>query len=486
MTSVTLDRLGAREVSRHHRAPLSATRKPTGGCDGGDCGAHRRHSLFVEEMTKATLEAESEGAARRTVAAVPAPGLAVPASLHASLISARLDRLGPAKEVAQIGAAIGREFSHALLTEVARKREAELGTALYRLMAAGLLFRQGVPPQASYLFKHALVQDAAYGTLLRERRRALHVRIAEALESQFAEIAETQPELLARHYTEAGQIEKAAGLWGKAGQRSLERSALVEAVAQLRRALAQIAALPITHALRREQIKLQVALASTLFHVKGYTSPETIAAFELADTMIERAEALGERPEGEDALLRFSVLYGQWTGNFTAGNFARAAEIAKQFLAVAEKQTLSAPLLMGAPNDGVTLAISGEFQAARLHLDRAVALYVPQEHRSLATRFGQDIGVAALSYRSVVLYRLAVFPTAPKLCLRGIAVRTRPRSSRHPHICGIPRCYFGDTVRQVSRSRRARRGTICVVRKIWIAILEGDRRAPAGLHLRRN
>ena len=194
---------------------------------------------------------------------------------------ARLDRLGPAKEVAQIGAAIGREFSHALLTEVVRKPEAELGSALDRLMAAGLLFRQGVPAQASYLFKHALVQDAAYGTLLRERRRALHVRIAETLESQFAEIAETQPELLARHYTEAGQIEKAAGLWGKAGQRSLERSAPVEAVAQqLRRALAQIAALPITHALRREQIKLQVALASTLFHVKGYTSPETIAAFE--------------------------------------------------------------------------------------------------------------------------------------------------------------------------------------------------------------
>ena len=149
---------------------------------------------------------------------------------------ARLDRLGPAKEVAQIGAAIGREFSHALLAAVARKPEAELNSALDRLIDAGLLFRQGVPPHATYLFKHALVQDAAYGTLLREPRRALHARIAETLESQFAEIAESQPELLARHCTEAGQIEKAAGLWGKAGQRSLERSALVEAVAQLTRA----------------------------------------------------------------------------------------------------------------------------------------------------------------------------------------------------------------------------------------------------------
>ena len=150
---------------------------------------------------------------------------------------ARLDRLGPAKEVAQIGAAIGREFSHALLAAVVRKPEAELGSALDRLIAAGLLFRQGVPPHASYLFKHALVQDAAYGTLLREPRRALHARIAETLESQFAEIAESQPELLARHCTEAGLIEKAAGLWGKAGQRSLARSALVEAAEQLTRAL---------------------------------------------------------------------------------------------------------------------------------------------------------------------------------------------------------------------------------------------------------
>ena len=151
---------------------------------------------------------------------------------------ARLDRLGPAKEVAQIGAVIGREFSHALLAAVVRKPEAELQSALDRLIKAGLLFRHGVPPQATYLFKHALVQDAAYGTLLREPRRALHACIAENLESGFADITESQPELLARHCNEAGLIEKAAGLWGKAGQRSLARSALVEAVEQLARALA--------------------------------------------------------------------------------------------------------------------------------------------------------------------------------------------------------------------------------------------------------
>ena len=312
--------------------------------------------LFVEEMTKAVLEAESEGAAQRTVAAVPSPALAVPASLHASLM-ARLDRLGPAKEVAQIGAAIGREFSHALLAAVVRKPEAELGSALDRLIAAGLLFRQGVPPHATYLFKHALVQDAAYGTLLREPRRALHARIAETLESQFAEIAESQPELLARHCTEAGLIEKAAGLWGKAGQRSLERSALVEAAEQLTRALDQIATLPGTPALRREQIKLQVALITPLMHVKGYAAPETKAAAERARLLIEQAEALGEPPE--DPLLLFSVLYGFWIANYVAFNGDVVRELAAQFLALAREAGSDGPAHDRASHHGDYLAVHG-------------------------------------------------------------------------------------------------------------------------------
>ena len=328
--------------------------------------------LFVEEMTKAVLEAESEGEARRTAAAVPSPALAVPASLHASLM-ARLDRLGPAKEVAQIGAAIGREFSHALLAAVVRKPEAELGSALDRLIAAGLLFRQGVPPHATYLFKHALVQDAAYGTLLREPRRALHARIAETLESQFAEIAENQPELLARHCTEAGLIEKAAGLWGKAGQRSLERSALVEAVEQLTRALDQIATLPATPALRREQIKLQVALITPLIHVKGYAAPETKAAAERARLLIEQAEALGEPPE--DPLLLFSVLYGFWVANYVAFNGDVMRELAAQFLALAEKQGATVPLMIGHRLMGISLLFTGDIAESRAHLrsgDRAL------------------------------------------------------------------------------------------------------------------
>jgi predicted ATPase len=353
--------------------------------------------LFVEEMTKAVLEAEGVGEAQRTTAAVPSPALAVPASLHASLM-ARLDRLGPAKEVAQIGAAIGREFSHALLAAVVHKPEAELASALDRLIAAGLLFRQGVPPHAIYMFKHALVQDAAYGTLLREPRRALHARIAETLERQFTEVAESQPELLARHCTEAGLIEKAAGLWGKAGQRSLHRSALVEASAQIAHALGQIAALPATPALRRQQINFQVALANALMHTKGYAAPETKAALDQARLLIERAEALGEPPE--DPLLLFSILYGFWAANFVAFNGDAMRELGMQFLGLAEKQRAKVPLMIGHRLMGTSLLQTGDIAEGQAHFDQAIALYDAAEHRALTTRFGQDVGVVILSTRS--------------------------------------------------------------------------------------
>ena len=359
--------------------------------------------LFVEEMTKAVLEAENEGATERAVAAIPSPSVAVPASLHASLM-ARLDRLGSAKEVAQIGAVIGREFPHALMAAVVRKEEPELRSALDRLIDAGLLFRQGVAPHATYLFKHALVQDAAYGTLLREPRRALHARIAETLESQFAEIAERQPELLARHCTEAGLIEKAIGLWGRAGQRSLERSALVEAVAQLAGALDQIATMPSTPALRREQIRLQVALIAPLMHVKGYAAPETKAAAERARVLIEQAEAFGEPPE--DPLLLFTVLYGLWVANYVASNGDAMRDLASQFLALAEKQGAKVPIMIGHRLMASSLMGTGEIVEGRKHYDRAMALYDPAENRSLATRFGQDLRVAILSFRSYALWML--------------------------------------------------------------------------------
>jgi class 3 adenylate cyclase/predicted ATPase len=398
VTALTLNRFGEREITAiidgiTGNKPLSPSfRKDIVERTDGI-------PLFVEEMTKAVLEAESEA----VVAATPSRSVAVPASLHASLM-ARLDRLGPAKEVAQIGAVIGREFSRALLDAVARKPEAELDSALDRLIAAGLLFRQGMLPHTTYLFKHALVQDAAYGTLLREPRRALHARIAETLESQFPEIAESQPELLARHCTEAGLIEKAAGLWSKTGQLSLERSALIEAAEKLARALDQIGSLPATPALRREQIRLQVALITPLMQVKGHAAPETTAAVERARLLIEQAEALGEPPE--DPLLLFSVLYGFWVGAHATFNGNTMRDLAAQFLALAKKQGATVPIMVGHRLMGSSLTLTGDIAEGRAQYDQAVMLYDPAAHRSLATRFGQDVGVANLSYRSSALWVL--------------------------------------------------------------------------------
>ena len=407
VTALTLNRLAPREVDAmidhivgNKPLPANIRQDIIERTDG--------IPLFVEEMTKAVLEAESEDEARRAAALVPSPALAVPATLHASLM-ARLDRLGPAKELAQIGAAIGREFSHPLLAAVVRKPEAELQTALDRLIGAGLLLRQGSAPYATYFFKHALVRDAAYSTLLREPRRALHARIAETLESQFAEISENQPELLARHCTEAGQIEKAAALWGKAGLRSAQRSALVEAAEQLRRALDQIATLAPTPALRREEIKLQVALITPLLHVSGYAAPETRAAVERARLLIEQAEALGEPPE--DPVLLFSVLYGFWVANLVAFNGDVMRELAVQFLALADKQRATGPLMMAHRLMGLSLLHTGDVVDGRAHLDRAITLYDPAEHRPLATRFGQDVGAATLCWKSLAFWLLG-YPQA--------------------------------------------------------------------------
>ena len=260
-------------------------------------------------MTRAVLEARERRRSERTAAAIPASAHAVPASLHASLM-ARLDRLGPAKEVAQIGAAIGREFSHALLAAVVAKPEAELRSALDRLVTAGLLFRQGVSHRMRAICSSThWCRTPPMAPCCANRDARFTPASPIRWKSHFADIAENQPELLARHYTEAGLIEKAADLWGKAGQRSLARSALVEAIGQaFARARPDREHLPATPALRREQIKLQVALITPLIHVKGYAAPETKAAAERARLLIEQAEALGEPPE--DPLLLFSVLYG--------------------------------------------------------------------------------------------------------------------------------------------------------------------------------
>ena len=364
--------------------------------------------LFIEELTKAVLEAGSEEEARKTTAATPSPRLQIPATLHASLM-ARLDRLGPAKELAQIGAAIGREFSHALIEAVGGKSPIELETGLHRLIGAGLLSRQGVAPHADYLFKHALVQDAAYSTLLHEHRRTLHAKIADVLEMRFADVVERQPEILARHCTDAGKIEKAARYWGTAGQRSLERSAVAEASEQFTRALGQIASLPSTPMLRRERIKLQLAASNALMHVKGYAAPDTRASLDQARSLIEEVEALGEPLD--DPLLLLSVLYGLWVASYNTFDGDAVRERAAECLAAAEKQPNTVSLMVGRRLMGISLAHTGDLAEGRANLDNARRLYNPVEHRPLATRFGQDIGVGILFQRALPLWMLG-YPEA--------------------------------------------------------------------------
>ncbi|RXH14398.1 adenylate/guanylate cyclase domain-containing protein [Bradyrhizobium guangzhouense] len=374
------------EVIGEHRLPAHIRKEIIDRADG--------IPLFVQEMTKAVLEASTD---TRLVGTIPAATSSVPATLHASLM-ARLDRLGSAKEVAQIAAAIGREFSHALLAAIVPVREPELNLALDRLVGAGLLFRQGEPENAHYVFNHALVQEAAYGTLLREKRRALHAALAETIEIDFVDIAEGQPEVLARHYTEAGLLAKAAKLWSKAGRRSLSRSALVEAAEQLARALNLIAGSPETPLLRRERITLQIELANALIHTKGHAAPETRAAFDRARAFIDDAEKLGDTTD--DPLLLFSVLYGFWVASRMSFQADVTRELAAQFQALAAQRQAGAPVMIGHLLMGISLVLAGDLAAGSAELDGAVRLYRHAEHRSLAMRFGHDVLVSALAWRA--------------------------------------------------------------------------------------
>jgi class 3 adenylate cyclase/predicted ATPase len=357
--------------------------------------------LFVEEMTKAVLEAESESEAGRAAALIPSPALAVPASLHASLM-ARLDRLGPAKELAQIGAAIGREFSHPLLAVVARKPEVELQTALDRLISAGLLLRQDGAPYATYSFKHVLVRDAAYGTLLREPRRALHARIAETFESHFAEISESQPELIARHYREAGNVAKAVGYLSAAGDRALSHSALKEAHEHITQALQLISALPDDDIRRRGELKLQTALARTLQEQKGYADLQVGEAYTKAREFSKRVS---------DAGMHLAALYGLWAYRYLSGQPAAMLEQAHEFLAFAEREEEPGPIMVGYRLVGTSRLINGYIADASDALYQALVRYDPDEHgaaspvgRSLRARFGHDVSVTMYSYRSWALW----------------------------------------------------------------------------------
>jgi tetratricopeptide (TPR) repeat protein len=337
--------------------------------------------LFVEELTKAVLESADRDnrAAAVLAAASPLPNLAIPATLHASLI-ARLDRLGPvAKEVAQIGAVIGREFSYELIRPVAQRPEPDLEAALDRLTNAGLLFCRGVPPRSSYLFKHALVQDAAYATLLRVRRQQLHAAIAVVLEREFPEIVAAQPELLALHCTEAGLMQQAIDNWLRAGERAIEGSANLEAIAHLTRGLKILEDLPEGPQRDENELPFQVALLTPLFANRfGSAEGEHAAA---------RALELSRKVDGDLRSL-FRSLFGLSMTYSVRGKIRSGRETAEQLLVVGER--LHDPESLGYAHHamGNSLLWFGDLGAARTHLEKGIALYRPEWSRSLAFRYG--------------------------------------------------------------------------------------------------
>jgi tetratricopeptide (TPR) repeat protein len=342
--------------------------------------------LFLEEMTKAVLEAENETAAERAVAAIPSRALAVPASLYASLM-ARLDRLGgSAKELAQVAAAIGREFSHPLLASVVRQPEAELESALNRLVAAGLLFRRHEPPHATYLFKHALVQDAAYGTLLRETRRQLHGRIAKALEDHFPGTVETQPELIAHHFAQAELGEKAVRYWLKAGATAVSRSANLEAISHLHNGLQRLNTMPFDDKRARLELELHLTLGQAFIAARGYTAEETTAAFARAEELVQKIGDAGQR---------YSALYGIFVGRLIGGHIEAASETIGRLCQLAASDEDDAYLCLAHRLNGSLLFFRGDLPIARDYLQKAVGLYGPVQQKKLAFHFGPDTGSAA-------------------------------------------------------------------------------------------
>ena len=339
--------------------------------------------LFVEELTKMVIESGLDGAATH---ASPSWALAIPATLHDSLM-ARLDRLPTAKEVAQLGATLGREFSHELIQAVSPVEEKTLQSALTQLVDAELLYQRGVPPQARYVFKHALIQDAAYQSLLKSKRQHYHQQIAQILETQFLETTETQPELLAHHYTAAGLSVQAVPYWQQAGQRAIERSANVEAMGHLTRGLELLQSLPVTPARTQQELMLHITLGVPLIHIKGYAAPEVESTYTRAR---ELCQHVGETPQ------LFSTLWGLWLFYVCAGGHETARELGEQLLSLAQRAHDSAPMAHYAL--GFSLFALGDLAQGRAHLEHGIALYNPQWHRSYAFLYSQDPRVVCSSY----------------------------------------------------------------------------------------
>jgi predicted ATPase/class 3 adenylate cyclase len=379
--------------------------------------------LFIEELTKTVLESdllqERDG---HYVLERPLPFLAIPTTLHASLM-ARLDRLAPVREVAQIGAVAGREFHYELLNAVAGMPRERLDEALRQLVQAELIFRWGEIPRAVYTFKHALVRDAAYAGLLKSRRVHLHANMANALEQQFPEIVQTQPETLALHLTEAGLIEKAIGYWLQAGKNASLRSANLEAIAHLRRGIEGTGRLPAGEDKDRSELDLQLILGPCLIATQGPAASEAVTTFARARELCER---LGELPEYPQ------VMFWLATASVVRGELPQALEAVAVLLSAAEARGDRPALINAIRGRAMILFFMGRLLEAREAIERAVEVFnASQEADRMAARAaGQDASVAMLALMSWVLWVLGDVDAA---VTRMAAALERADAVQHAH-----------------------------------------------------
>jgi tetratricopeptide (TPR) repeat protein len=342
--------------------------------------------LFVEELTKSVLESG-------------APLVGIPTTLHDSLM-ARLDRLASVRRVAQIGAAIGRDFSYELLHAVSRLSDDQLQAALARLVASELVFQRGTPPDAIYSFKHGLVQDAAHGSLLRSTRQQLHAQIAEALETHFPEMMDSQPELIAQHYAEAELVEKSVAYWGKAGRKSVALSAMVEAAAQLQKGLDQLALLPDSPERKRQDLELRSSLGWALVAVRGEAAPESGQNF-------ARARELWEELDSPSEFL--GIPFAQSIHHTTRGELDLALRLTDDLLRLSRQRNDFAGLVLGHFSAGRTLMLAGRFASCRLHLEEVLTLDDRFSHRALGLQMGIHPHVGSRGYLGMALLCLG-FP----------------------------------------------------------------------------
>jgi predicted ATPase len=326
----------------------------------------------------------------------PLPPLAIPATLHDSLM-ARLDRLSTARQLVQLSAVLGREFAYDLLQAVAPVDELTLQQGLAQLVEAELVYQRGLPPHSQYIFKHALIQDAAYQSLLKSTRQQYHQRVAQVLAAQFAEIAETQPELLAHHYTEAGLRAQAIGYWQQAGQQASKRSANLEAISHLTKGLEVLKTLPETPERIQQELKFHITLGAPLMATKGYAAAEVEQCYTRA---WELSRQVGESPE------LFPILCGLWAFYETRAEYKTGRELGEQCLALARSVQDPALLLEAHSVLGLTLLWLGELALAQEHVEQGITFYNPQQHRFLTVLYGYDPMVFCLSLAANVLWLL--------------------------------------------------------------------------------